>query len=119
MRLTGGKMSKAEVAAETRAYMDEIKHQMTRDRLGGALTAAYNTGRRAVMAEGPAASYYASELLDANTCTPCSLVDGTQYSTLGDAEVDYVGGYVQCAGGDRCRGTIVAVYDTGAAQEEE
>ena len=83
---------------------------MLRDRLGGALTEAMNTGRRAVFAEGPAADYYASELLDANTCVACSSIDGTHYPSLGEAERDYVGGYVSCAGGDRCRGTLVAVY---------
>lgn len=69
-------------------------------------------GRQAAMAVLPAAKgYYASELLDKNTCQPCSAVDGTAYATLAEAKMDYpYGGYRDCLGGDRCRGTIVAVW---------
>lgn len=56
--------------------------------------------------------YYASELLDRNTCGPCSFVDGVRYDTLAAAEVDYPGGiYIGCQGGARCRGTLVAVWE--------
>lgn len=59
--------------------------------------------------------YYASELLDRNTCGPCSLVDGVEYETLEAGEEDYPGGtYIGCEGGERCRGTLVAVWDTEA-----
>jgi hypothetical protein len=69
-------------------------------------------GRAAAMVDLPkAASYYASELLDKRTCTPCHDIDGREYPTIGDARVDYpAGGYRLCEGGDRCRGTIVAVW---------
>jgi hypothetical protein len=111
MRLSGGKLTKAEVAQQTREYLDGLAFAMLRDRLGGALTAAQNVGRRAVMSEGPAARYYSSELLDQNCCAPCSMIDGTEYTNLSDSERDYpAGGYVSCSGGDRCRGTVVAVY---------
>jgi hypothetical protein len=111
MRLSGGKLTKAEVAQQTRDYLDGLAFAMLRDRLGGALTAAMNTGRCAVMSEGPAARYYSSEFLDANTCAACSMIDGTEYTNLSDSERDYpAGGYVSCSGGDRCRGTVVAVY---------
>lgn len=111
LRLSGGKLNREEVAAQTREYLNGLAFAMLRDRLGGALTAAVNSGRRAVMAEGPAARYYSSEILDNNTCVPCSGVDGTEYVSLSDSERDYPGGgYVDCAGGDRCRGTLVAVY---------
>lgn len=110
MRITGGSLTSGEVADQTRTYLDGLQYAMLRDRLGGALTAAYNTGRRAVFNEGPAATYYASEILDNNTCAACAGVDGTVYNTISSAEADYVGGYVNCSGGDRCRGTIVAVY---------
>lgn len=111
MRLSGGTLDREEVADGTREYLTGLRFAMLRDRLGGALTAAMNTGRRAVMAEGPVAQYYSSELLDNNTCVPCTGVDGTQYNSLADSERDYPGGgYVDCLGGDRCRGTVVAVY---------
>lgn len=110
LRLSGEASTKAEVAEGTKSYLLDLKHVMVRDRLGGALQAAYNTGRFAVFKEAPAGDYYASELLDNNTCAPCTDVDGTRYKSLGEAERDYVGGYVACQGGDRCRGTVVAVY---------
>lgn len=54
---------------------------------------------------------YASELLDRNTCGPCSLVDGTEYTTLADATDDYPNGtFKDCEGGDQCRGTLVFVW---------
>lgn len=62
-----------------------------------------------------AARYYASELLDSSTCGPCSLVDGVEYDTLEAATADYpTGTYIGCQGGQRCRGTIVIVWDTEA-----
>lgn len=55
---------------------------------------------------------YASELLDANTCTRCASIDGTEYDTLELAQEDYpYGQYVNCQGGSRCRGILVIVYD--------
>lgn len=56
---------------------------------------------------------YASELLDASTCVPCSHVDGKPYDTEDEALDDYPnhGGYTSCEGGDRCRGTLVYVWD--------
>lgn len=110
LRLSGEASTKAEVADGTASYLLDLKHAMVRDRLGGALQAAYTTGRIAVYKEAPAGDYYASELLDNNTCSPCTDVDGTHYGSLTDAERDYVGGYINCEGGDRCRGTVVATY---------
>jgi hypothetical protein len=53
---------------------------------------------------------YASELLDINTCPACAYIDGQQL-TRTQANTWYSGGgYVQCDGGPRCRGTVVAVY---------
>lgn len=60
---------------------------------------------------------YASELLDGNTCTPCRDVDGTRYESLADAMTEYpdAGPMVNCRGGDRCRGTLVLVWDEADA----
>jgi hypothetical protein len=64
---------------------------------------------------GTAAAIYASELLDRNTCGPCSMVDGHRYVDEAAALVDYPAGiFRQCAGGLRCRGTLVYVWDTEA-----
>lgn len=85
------------------------------DQLGAALTMAQNTGRVAVMEAAPesagTAKYVASETLDQNTCDECAGVDGTEYDTLTDAEAAYpTGGYVNCEGFARCRGTVIAIW---------
>lgn len=79
-----------------------------------AVQQADSIGRTATMSILPAAKrYYASELLDKNTCMPCSQIDGTEYDTLDAAKADYPnGGYKNCAGGDRCRGSVVAVWES-------
>jgi hypothetical protein len=61
----------------------------------------------------PPARVYASELLDRATCLPCSHIDGTEYSSLNAALIDYpgAGAYRRCEGGARCRGTLVFVHD--------
>lgn len=62
---------------------------------------------------------YASELLDKNTCDECRLVDGKEYPDLEAAERDYpTGGYAHCHGRERCRGTLVAVYEETPPPEE-
>ncbi len=100
-----------EVADAVRTHLDELTDAYLNDMLGGAMTQAQNTGRRAVMTERPA-TVYASELLDGDTCTECSSVDAREYGSMADAEADYpTGGYKSCKGGPRCRGTLVAVYD--------
>lgn len=74
-------------------------------------TARQNTAQRI----GTAAAIYASELLDRNTCGPCSLVDGHRYVDESAALVDYPAGvFRQCEGGLRCRGTLVYVWDSEA-----
>lgn len=59
------------------------------------------------------AEVYASELLDSNTCSECARLDGKEYPSLAAAYVDYPGAgpMARCRGGDRCRGTVVVVYD--------
>lgn len=73
-------------------------------------------GRQAAAgASVPPVEIYASELLDGNTCGPCSLVDGTSYGSLAAARGDYPNGiYIDCQGRDRCRGTLVFVWATEA-----
>lgn len=55
---------------------------------------------------------YSSELLDSNTCANCRAEDGRTYATRDEAEAAYPsgGGFRDCSGGARCRGTIVYVY---------
>lgn len=111
IQLSGGTLTAGDVAAQVRDHLAGLSDTYLSDQLGGALTAAQNTGRREAFGGFPqGTTFYASELNDASTCAACSSVDGTQYQTLGDAEQDYSsGGFNDCSGGPRCRGTLISV----------
>jgi len=106
-------VSPEQVAQEVDTHLNELSDASLRDSIGGAVTSAQNEGRRTVLAVAPEASeYVSSEVLDRNVCGPCRNVDGTVFETLADAQQAYPsGGYRDCLGGVRCRGTIVAVWE--------
>lgn len=111
-------MSGADVAAAVGQHLDDLSDSYTSDMLGGALNYAQNEGRTLVFQQTPG-TYYSSELLDKNCCENCEAVDGTQYDNLSDAQSDYSqGGFNECLGGPRCRGTIVAVYDEATTPDD-
>ena len=112
VQLSGGAIDPADVSSQVGDYLNALSDAYLRDQLGGALSAAMNAGRLAAMDTVGTGTYYASELLDTNTCPPCEDVDGTEYATAEEAAADYpAGGYRDCQGGPRCRGTVVKVYD--------
>jgi HK97 family phage portal protein len=81
--------------------------------LGGALTRAQNTGRIAAFSAAQAATYYASEVLDRNTCKPCDNISGKRLPTVDAMLLAYGGngGYLLCEGRERCRGYPIAVWE--------
>lgn len=92
--------------------LDQMSPAFLRLQLGSALTAAQNEGRFAVFSAAPSAAYVATEILDDNTCEPCRTIDGYEFATLTDAAAAYAnGGYVECLGGERCRGTVFGMWD--------
>lgn len=107
-------VSPEQAASEVNESLSELSEAGPRESIGGAITSAQNEGRRAVLSASPPASeYVASEILDQNVCAPCRTIDGTNFETQADADEAYPsGGYRDCLGGARCRGTIVAVWDT-------
>jgi hypothetical protein len=108
----GGTLSADEVAEQVRAHLDALTDAQPRQYLGGAITSAQNQGRFSTLDIAPDAAYYAAEVLDTNTCGPCSKVDSKRYASLAAAKEDYpLGGYRKCAGAERCRGTIVAIWE--------
>lgn len=112
VRLTGGSLTPAEVAGQVQSTLQSLSDSWLKDQFGGMLNQAMNAGRGLTFGSSQPSRIYASELLDNNTCTPCVGVDGTEYTSMDDAERDYPGGgFVSCSGGPRCRGTLVAVYD--------
>lgn len=104
-----------EVAQEVATYLRGLKHQWPADQLRGSVQMATNSARLAVFAQVPAsaiAHFIATELLDANTCGPCAAIDGMEFEALTEANRFYgSGGYIDCEGGPRCRGSVVAVLD--------
>lgn len=111
VQLLGGGLTPAELADEVADYLEGLEHRWERDQLAGAAQQAVNAGRFAVF-EGVevAAGFYSSELLDAATCGPCRDEDGTEYESVVEARARYPsGGFRECRGGPRCRGTVVVV----------
>jgi hypothetical protein len=114
LRYTSG-LDVDQVIDEVREHIDGLSPTWLRDQLGGALTAAQNAARFAVMETAPVRKVVASELLDGLTCEPCGQVDGREYASVAAGAVDYpTGGHKDCLGGPRCRGTLVAIYATEA-----
>jgi hypothetical protein len=104
-----------EVADYVREWLDALSQKSLSDQLGAALMAAQNAGRIGIMAAAPesagTAEYVATEFNDDNTCEPCTSIDGTIFTDLAEADATYAnGGYVDCDGGLRCRGTVVASW---------
>lgn len=100
-----------EAAEQVGTYLSGLSDAALEEQLGGAIMQGYNTGRRAYMRVNDPSTVYASEIMDRNTCTACNSIDGSEWPTVEASEAAYpLGGYIDCEGGLRCRGTVVAVY---------
>ena len=98
-------------ASDVREHLEGLKGAALEEQIGGAVSQAYNTGRREFIRVANAKAVFASEILDGNTCGNCAGVDGTEWPSLAEAEVAYpLGGFVECEAGLRCRGTLIATY---------
>src|SRR5581483_311576 len=121
--VTGGRSGK-DVAAKVDEGLKDLSTRTPRDFISSAMSSAQNTGRMAVLNVAPAGTYVASEVLDKNTCAACRAIDGTEFTSLAQAAEAYpagAGGYANCAGGGRCRGTMIAVWgsaEVGSAAQE-
>lgn len=105
----GGRM-----ASKVGQFVRGLSPRFRTDMLGGALHRAQNVARLAAIAEGQAQTtagveFVAAEKNDTNRCGPCTQVDGRVFGSLAEARDAYGGGgFVDCAGGVRCRGTVLA-----------
>lgn len=101
-----------QIAAEVDRTLAEAQDGLLRGPVSTAMSTAQTAGRQAVLEAAPPGEYYASEMLDKNTCGPCRAVDGEQFGDLERAIKAYpVMGYKDCVGprfGNSCRGMIVA-----------
>jgi hypothetical protein len=110
--VTSGRSGK-QVASMVDRDLKDLSVRSPREFIGSAMSSAQNTGRMAVLRVAPAGVYMATEVLDKNTCGPCRTVDGTEFTSLSAAAEAYpsgAAGYANCAGGGRCRGTMIAVW---------
>ncbi|MCP5024916.1 MAG: phage portal protein, partial [Actinomycetia bacterium] len=114
LRVNSTAATATEVADGVAAALDELSPDGPRPMLSGALTGSQNDGRIATLrnVKGTEPALYSSEKNDANTCGPCRAIDGKWLGNLSD--LDQVlelypggayGGYVDCDGRERCRGT--------------
>jgi hypothetical protein len=110
-QLAGAGLSTDDVAAGVVEYLSGLTHSWEREQLRGAVAQAQNVGRFHALAQvDDKATYQASELLDDATCDACTEIDGTAFTDFSEAIAAYpAGGFVDCFGGARCRGTLVAV----------
>jgi hypothetical protein len=90
--LVGSGLAMGEVAGRVREHPEGLSDSYLEDQLGGALMQARNSARRTVFRSGPAAAYYASELLDGATCLPCKEIDGKEYGSIAETIEDYPSG---------------------------
>lgn len=110
---TAEALTPGDVAAAVTEYLNNLSDAYLTDQATGVIVQGQNTGRKSVMFENEAeiAYVYASEILDGSTCDECAEIDGTEWTDLTEAEAAYpAGGFVNCLGGPRCRGTLVAVF---------
>lgn len=111
LRLSGYGLTPEELAERVAKHLADLSDSPTTRTAGGALTWAQNYGRLAAMQAGQPATWVATEVLDTNTCKPCRDIDGTVFATLTAAQDAYGGGgYHQCLGRDRCRGTVRPIW---------
>lgn len=105
----------SEIAAELISFGRNLSQAPLGDYARTAGNEAAGRGRQTGVASIPEepVRIYASEVLDRRTCPACYGIDGKEYATVAESLQDYpAGGYVECDGGPRCRGTRVFVWAT-------
>jgi HK97 family phage portal protein len=117
MRVHALGMDGQATAAAVQPALEALSDAGPRMHLGAAMSAAQNKARLATFRTGPVCELAACEENDTNTCDPCRLINGHVFGrsdnpvAVASADALYpAGGYVNCAGRERCRGTLTATY---------
>lgn len=116
LRTSGPMTTPAEAVQRVADHLASLTDARPQLYFGDAITQAQRAGRVATFASAPVPAYYASEVLDANTCKYCRAVHGRWLGNdlYGEVAATYpTGGYVDCLGKQRCRGQIVGVWREG------
>ena len=102
----------AEVEREMAAFLDGLSDRPIEDLARTTSGVAYNEGREAELLtaneQGKASFVVRSEILDRNTCEPCSRLDGSVFE-IGSADFHKFQPPAECLGRDRCRGFYVPI----------
>lgn len=113
-RVAGPDADEDTVAEHMQTYLDELSTAGAEQALGAALTDAQNQARAATLKAGPVGAIYASEQMDSATCAPCKEIHGRWICNTDDQAAVYAlyptGGYINCKGRWRCRGSFVGVW---------
>jgi len=113
-RVAGPEPDEDYIAEHMQLFLDEMSSAPTEAALGSALTDAQNQARVATLSTGPVGALYASEQMDSSTCAPCKEIHGRWICNTDDQGAVYTlyptGGYIDCLGRWRCRGTVVGVW---------
>ncbi|MEU0514328.1 phage portal protein [Amycolatopsis sp. NPDC006125] len=103
-----------EITDHVRTHLEGLSDSTSAQALGGGLTHAQNQARQATFKSGPVGALYASEQMDRNTCDPCREIHGRWVANTDDLapllKLYPFGGYIDCKGTWRCRGTVVGVW---------
>jgi HK97 family phage portal protein len=117
MRANGPVATPRDIADAVRVQLDSLSTANAETQLGAALHGSMNSARLATLQAAPEGAVYASEVMDKNTCKPCREINGRWLGNISDMamiEKSYpagaYGGYVDCEGGPRCRGTVVGAW---------
>jgi HK97 family phage portal protein len=120
-RVTGPESDADVVVEHMTTFLDGQSEAATGTALGGALTDAQNTARIQTLTSGPVGAIYSSEQMDSNTCGPCEAIDGRFLALTDDQAAVYAlyptGGYIDCLGRQRCRGTVVGLWRSDTSKE--
>lgn len=117
MRANGPAATAEHVADAVTEALDLLTDAAPTDWCGGALTGAQNAARVETLRAAPVGAIYSKETNDRNTCGPCSAVNGTWLGNTDQMDMVLAsypggayGGYVNCLGRERCRGTICGIW---------
>lgn len=123
LRLNGSDRTPAEIERRVMEHLDSLTDAQPAESFGGGMTGAANRARIATMKNGPVGAVYASEQLDRNTCKPCRAINGRWLGNTDDLDTiektypgGAFGGYIDCQGRARCRGTVVGVWRKGEGE---
>jgi HK97 family phage portal protein len=109
------------VVAHVEKFLQGLSTAGPATHLGGALAAAANQARHGTFIAGPRCELIASEVRDPSTCPSCFEIDGHSFgysddpAAVAEASAAYpTSGYINCDGGERCRGALIARYEAQA-----